>query len=1155
MSETLQEQTEYRYHLTLARFDPEVEAGGFCHLYGTITNIGRNALNFAAEHNLRIGVRIYPLSALEGDGVVPATAPLIDTRGVVQKPLLLTEEQASFEIRITTAFLEPGEYIGVLDLVVEHAYWLADLGQKPYWFRFRCIAPKVWPQYRYRLDLAPFDLDAEVDSVLRLRGTITNTGRNALNFATEQDVRVGARIYPANAVSGDSAEPLPSPLLDVRGSVLKPLLLANEQTPFEIQIPTAALDPGEYVGVLDLVIEFAFWFADLGQKPYWFRFRCADTGGRAKFRYRLNLAHYDPDIEAGSYLLLQGTITNVGANVLNFAADADDQVRLGARVYQVAESGEIRDLLGQEPLAWARGTVAATRLATDQSAPFEIEVPTFALESGRYVAVLDLVVENVFWFADLGQEPFGFAFRIESDRRLTWALLSDLAKEQASQALHADDDDAETARDLELLSAVAAEFDFSGHPLVLSLKTRRAEPKWPEDDIFLNPAALGTHRAFQILNGLETSPYLSKAVPISRFMLHLYFALRPSHRWNLRQSSNLFEFIKWYLFEAPSLVSCELPIPNELRLYLNSSACDPWLSPISLSRLLFSVLFDGKVSVNTRKLADPVELGLLWVEYLQSKRCRTTGLVPDHLKASLMVNDALSQKTGIPITEFFARLSAIEPRYRARFDLANPAHRIAFGFEIILTYLTDPVVGPLISNAMRKYFKQHIGARQQNLSRLEFLLAGAVGTAELGKEDLRAWQSPAVREWFKNRVSAQYPEFAEFSSLQDPAPQAEISNPPALVIAGFPQTVAGLGENLRMSVRAFSRLDISPVIFDVESRIWDKPYASPVSLKGLSLTRDVTLFHLNAESIPQALLATRSKRVADSYKIGFLLWELEELPQAHMLGVELLDEIWVPSEFVREAYAKHCTCPVLNMGKGIELPDSVTPLERARLGIAEDSFCFLLCCDLGAGLARKNFLAAVRAFQAAFPSAHERVNLIIKTTDYAKIEWGDCEAQLREIRKIAQFDERIRIIAETVRFETLLALIATCDCLVSPHRAEGFGYFPAYALALSRPVIGTDYSGTRDFCDEETAYPVRWSPSPIEEGQFLFCPEGSFWAEIDEKHLAERMREVVADPAEARRRAAQGAERMRTLYSMEKLVARYRRRLFELGLVVRNGAA
>jgi|GEM_PF-5273979 len=51
MSETLQEQTDYRYHLTLARFEPEVESGGFFHLQGTITNIGRTALDFATEHH------------------------------------------------------------------------------------------------------------------------------------------------------------------------------------------------------------------------------------------------------------------------------------------------------------------------------------------------------------------------------------------------------------------------------------------------------------------------------------------------------------------------------------------------------------------------------------------------------------------------------------------------------------------------------------------------------------------------------------------------------------------------------------------------------------------------------------------------------------------------------------------------------------------------------------------------------------------------------------------------------------------------------------------------------------------------------------------------------------------------------------------------
>jgi glycosyltransferase involved in cell wall biosynthesis len=71
-------------------------------------------------------------------------------------------------------------------------------------------------------------------------------------------------------------------------------------------------------------------------------------------------------------------------------------------------------------------------------------------------------------------------------------------------------------------------------------------------------------------------------------------------------------------------------------------------------------------------------------------------------------------------------------------------------------------------------------------------------------------------------------------------------------------------------------------------------------------------------------------------------------------------------------------------------------------------------------------------------------------------------------------DPRILLIDREFTRPRAIALLALSDCFLSLHRSEGFGRGPAEAMLLGKPVIVTDYSGTREFATSETALLVDY---------------------------------------------------------------------------------
>ncbi|MEL6680717.1 MAG: glycosyltransferase, partial [Pseudomonadota bacterium] len=225
---------------------------------------------------------------------------------------------------------------------------------------------------------------------------------------------------------------------------------------------------------------------------------------------------------------------------------------------------------------------------------------------------------------------------------------------------------------------------------------------------------------------------------------------------------------------------------------------------------------------------------------------------------------------------------------------------------------------------------------------------------------------------------------------------------------------------------------------------------------GRRLARAVCLHHCNADRIPQRVAAMPPEAV----QIGFLLWELDRLPDAHRLALDVLDEIWVPSRFVQRSYAAATDTPVRLMRKGLPEPRAC-PVELTHFGARAGRFTALTCFDVHSSVERKNPMAAVRAFRAAFPERDAPVQLIVKSTPPVAGHWGDPRDQIGQIRAIARRDPRIVLVEEMLPFDRFLGLIAAADCLISPHRAEGFGYLPAYAMQLGTPVLASDWGVSR----------------------------------------------------------------------------------------------
>ncbi|WP_267360215.1 MULTISPECIES: glycosyltransferase [unclassified Methylobacterium] len=367
-----------------------------------------------------------------------------------------------------------------------------------------------------------------------------------------------------------------------------------------------------------------------------------------------------------------------------------------------------------------------------------------------------------------------------------------------------------------------------------------------------------------------------------------------------------------------------------------------------------------------------------------------------------------------------------------------------------------------------------------------------------------------------------------------------------VTVIGPIDKTSGLGQATRLSYHILDRIiapSLSALPFNVENPAL-VGYSSPIVYQQHTTLNYINLIHLNADFVPLAISILPKSTFDGKYNIGYVFWELNVIPKSHILALELLDEIWVSSKYVQEMYQKQTSKPVVNVGMAVEdLPLSLKPHPYL---CHDRTFTFLTTFDSFSFVERKNPIAVVRAFQEAFDRENQEVGLVIKTWNKNRISNAFQVSVWRAIDDLIRDDPRIQVIDEVFTYEQILSLKLACDCYVSLHRAEGFGFGMLEAMQLGRPVIATAYSGNLEFCTPENSYLVDYNLVSVGYDEYLSVERGSVWADPKIASAAAAMRSAFFDRDEAAKKGARAAQFVKDNFSIQMISRRYGDRLSEI---------
>ena len=338
--------------------------------------------------------------------------------------------------------------------------------------------------------------------------------------------------------------------------------------------------------------------------------------------------------------------------------------------------------------------------------------------------------------------------------------------------------------------------------------------------------------------------------------------------------------------------------------------------------------------------------------------------------------------------------------------------------------------------------------------------------------------------------------------------------PGSVLLIGYIDAQLGLGQSLRGLALALSRTTVPFGIYPLSSGVEGRrsmPYMP--EQYDMATPHAVNIVEVAVSELLTVLAEVGQAHFDRSYNVLRTYWELSQAPREWRPLLDGVDELWVPDAFVGASFRPIFDRTITIVPPCVD-PEPPEPSTVRPFGLAQGVFYFIFSFDYFSFPQRKNPLGVIRAFRRAFPD-NPQVGLIIKSTASA-----EHYPELRnEMRVIAQDDSRIRLIDEELTRREMLALLAAADCYVSLHRSEGFGLGMAEAMALGKPVIGTDYSGSTDFLREDTSYPVPYTLTPVRPHEYLHT-EGQVWAEPDEAACAEAMTRVVGNPAEVAAKTA-----------------------------------
>lgn len=339
--------------------------------------------------------------------------------------------------------------------------------------------------------------------------------------------------------------------------------------------------------------------------------------------------------------------------------------------------------------------------------------------------------------------------------------------------------------------------------------------------------------------------------------------------------------------------------------------------------------------------------------------------------------------------------------------------------------------------------------------------------------------------------------------------------PGPVCVVGFHGSVLGIGEAARAFSAALRAAGAEVSDWDISAR-----FGHDVKLNGgwsaePPADAAVLVIFLNPRELVQLVAMTGGSPFRGRFCAGSWAWELETVPASWRAGFRYVDEVWACSRFVADAVAARApkALPVRVLPHPVS-PSGATP-DRAGFGLPPDGVVVLTAFDMRSGFARKNPIAAVRAFRAAHVRAPGPALMICKAagTEGAPELLAQLEAEIGGAGDV-------RLMDEWLTGARMAALAASADIVLSLHRSEGFGLLPAQAMLAGKAVVATGWSGNLEYMTGDDSALVDYRLIPVDDPQGLYGH--GRWADPDADQAAEKLAALMADPG-ARRALGQKA--------------------------------
>lgn len=321
-------------------------------------------------------------------------------------------------------------------------------------------------------------------------------------------------------------------------------------------------------------------------------------------------------------------------------------------------------------------------------------------------------------------------------------------------------------------------------------------------------------------------------------------------------------------------------------------------------------------------------------------------------------------------------------------------------------------------------------------------------------------------------------------------------------VAGYLSAELGLGQSSRLILNSAISTQF-PVTTIVNTRTTSRKNESFKNLEN-GKTYPFTISVVNADQFEIWVQDVGTDLIEKTTVVGVWAWETEDFPSVFLPSFDLVDEIWVVSEYVKQAIKKFTFKKVLVFPTPIIAPEITESFTKTKFGIPENIPYNLFIFDYFSVPKRKNPLGAIEAHKRAFPNQDGPI-FVIKTVN------GDSRPLDRElIRYTIQDRKDIVLIEDYLSRSQLHALVADCDVYVSLHRSEGYGLTIAEAMSLGKPVVATGYSGNMDFMNIENSIPVPFEKVSVGEDAYPYLPN-SKWAEPDIEFASKELRRLFSD--------------------------------------------